>query len=65
MARAYEIIEHSYDVVVLGAGGAGYAPHSVWSHGGSDQVAISCACFALAAIGIVATLRIAFDSCGL
>ena len=22
MARAYEIIEHSYDVVVLGAGGA-------------------------------------------
>ena len=23
MTRAYEIIEHSYDVVVLGAGGAG------------------------------------------
>jgi succinate dehydrogenase / fumarate reductase membrane anchor subunit len=35
--------------------------HSDWAKV-SAVVAISCACFALAVVGIVATLRIAFDS---
>jgi succinate dehydrogenase / fumarate reductase flavoprotein subunit len=31
MSRAYEIIEHSYDVVVLRAGGAGLRATLGWS----------------------------------
>ena len=31
MPKAYDIIDHSFDVIVLGAGGAGCERRSAWS----------------------------------
>ena len=32
MTEAYEIVEHSYDVVIVGAGGQDCARRSEWPH---------------------------------
>jgi len=38
MTEAYEIVEHSYDVVIVGAGGAGLRAALGMGRGAGDQV---------------------------
>jgi succinate dehydrogenase/fumarate reductase flavoprotein subunit len=32
MTESYELIEHNYDVVIVGAGGAAMRPRLAWPH---------------------------------